>query len=409
MAVIPIRDNRAYVGIGKQTSQGVAVAPVYFPRWLDGSSIQIDTKLEDVWEGDGSRHLNLIVKNDQRVTIKLVCNPRPNEVGLLEAIAQGSGADTFTAPTVNTTLAAPATAGATTISLSANTGLTGSGTAALALNPGGTDEEEVTITTPVSGTGPYTATLANGATLKNTHASAETVKGAGQHVLTDQVDGAYYTFEVSLADTAGNILRVRDCKAEQLKRSGKAGGLLVYELDVVGLATTAQTTPATVTLDTHLPFLYTQGVWTLDGSLTGDALAVEQFDITQKNNLDTVQTEQLNPAASIFGQLNADTTLDLLYQNGSRVAEVYFGGSAGTTDSQTVYLGSLTLLFTQPDGFHTVQYTIPTQAYTKVGMPQPKTDGKAMRQQVQATSISNNGVNASLVQTTVTNTTYAAY
>jgi hypothetical protein len=63
--------------------------------------------------------------------------------------------------------------------------------------------------------------------------------------------------------------------------------------------------------------------------------------------------------------------------------------------------------FTQPDGFQSVTYTVPTTAYTKVGMPAPKKDGKHMSQQISATATSSQGANAYLMQVTVNNTQYS--
>jgi hypothetical protein len=406
----PIRGDRAYIGFAQETTPGTPVAPTIFPRWIDGSNIQIDVKAEDVWEGDGSRRLGSIIKNGQQVKIKLVCLPRPNELGALEKMAMGAGSDTFTAPATNTTLSTGATPGATTISLTANTGLTTAGTVPLVLNPGGADEEFVTVTTPGTGTGPYVYTLANGATIQKTHSTSEAVKSQPSHVFTDQVDGDYWTFEVSLGDTAGIIIRVRDCKAETVKRSGKKGGILTYDVEVSGIACIVQASPATITYDSHTYFLFAQGAWTLDGSTTGDALAVESFDISQKNNLDTeIQTEQLVLSAIIFGNLNVDVGINLVFQNGNRIAETYFGSATGTADSQAIYAGSLSLLFTLSDGFNHVQYNVPTLDYTKAEPPAPKKDGKAMRIALSATSVSNFSQNAYLLQTTVANTTFAAY
>jgi|GEM_PF-3485255 len=408
--IVAIREDNAYVGIGKQSQGGTAIAPSYFPRWLDGSNIQLDIKAEDVWEGDGSRRLSLIIKNRQEVKGKLVVAPRPNELGFLEAAAQGAGSDAFTAPAASTTLAAAATAGQNSISLTADTGLTTSGSATVIIDPGLATEEIVTITTPPSGAGPYTATLANGATLQQAHASGATVETAATHVMTDQSDGNFYSFEVSLGGTAGIILRARDCKIEQIKRSAKAGGLLTYEVDWQGVATIAQPSASTVTLEPHPPFLYTQGVWTLDGSTTGDALAIESFDITQKNNLDTtIQTEQLTLATLIFGNVTLDVGLNLVMQSGDRIAETYFGGASGTTDAQALATGSVQLVFTQANAFFVVTYDVPALTYTKTEPPAPKKDGKAFRLAVAASSTSDMGANAFLLQTTVANSVSSAY
>lgn len=409
MAIVAIRGNRAYAGLAKQSTQGVSVAPIYFPRWLDGTSVEIDMKAEDLWEGDGSRRLSQIIKNQQHVKIKHMCYPRPNEVALLEAAAMGAGSDAYTGPTTGTSLTtsgAGNTANSTTLTLSGNTGLTGAGSAQVVLNPGTATEEIVTITTPGTANA-FTVTVpATG--LKYAHVAGQTSESAATHVITDQVDGSYYTWEFSIGDTAGTILRVRDCKCASIKRGAKAGTALSYETEWEGIASVAQGAAATVTLDPHSIFLFTQGVWTLDGGTTGDALAVDTFDIATKNNLDVFQTEQLTPAGIIFGNVNMDLSLNIVMQNANKINQTYFGSTAGTTDAQAMGTGSLLLLFTQPDNFHTTTYNVPSLVYTKTAIPQPKKDGKSWRLPIAASVTSNAGVNTYLLQTTVTNTLYSA-
>jgi hypothetical protein len=485
--ITPIRSDNAYFGFGKEVPAGTPVAPYLFPRWEDGSTIEIDTKMEELWEGDATRHLSLLVKNQQSVKFKLTIYPRMNEISFFEELAMGVLSDsiamaspsttlsanvsaggtsfsvasasgfpttglmqlilspgTANAETVtvslpasgttfslagaatlknahssgdavasvtaaNTSFASSAVAGATTISLNNNLGLTGASPVALVLSPGTANEEMVSVTTPVSGTGPYTATLANGATLKKSHASADLVSSPVSHVMTDKTDGDYCTIECglgSLFGSAGITIRVRSCKLDTIKRSAKSGGVLTYEMEFTGIACSVQSTPATITLEQHPPFLYVQGSWTLDGSTTGDALNIEQFDIQQKNALDLTQTEQLTPAALIFGNLTVDVAFDVVYINGSRIQQVYFGSSTGSSDSQTVYLGAFSVTFAQPDGFQSVTYTVFTIAYTKVGMPQPKKDGKHSSLALSTSAISNQGQNANLIQVTVNNTQY---
>lgn len=419
--ITPIRSDNAYFGFAKESSPGTAVSPAIFPRWMDGSNIEIDAKMEDIWEGDGSRRLSTIIKNQQIVKIKLVATLRPIELGFFEVAAQGSGSDSYTAPTTNTTMSSSSSAGATTISIAANTGLTASGTAALVIGAGTASEEIAIFTTPVSGSGPYTLTVNssyNGGALKLAHSSASTVQSAAQHVITDQTDGNYYTVEVGLGtlfSAGGTTLRVRDCKVETFKRSAKAGGLLMHEIEFVGIATTSQGSAATVTLEQHAPFLFTQSSWTLDGSTSGDAPNLKSFDITQKDNLDTgIQTEALTLAAIIFGRLNVDIGFDVVFTTASRIYLTYFGSTSGTTDAQALGLGSLTVTFTQPDTLQTVTYSILTLAYTKVTKPVPKTDGKHFEMKVSGTSIAAplSGVgsnNTYLLQTTLNNTQYSAY
>jgi hypothetical protein len=332
------------------------------------------------------------------------------------AITSHAGSDVLAVSVltvVSTSLTSAAAKGATTISLGSNSNLIAASTQALILSPGTSREEIVTVTTPkTSGTGPWVFTLAASATLKNAHNSGDLVYSPVVHTMIDESDGDYYTLEVglgSLAGAGGMTIRVRDCKVETCKVSGKAGSELQYELEWMGIACSVQNSPATLTFEAHPVFLYTQGVWTLDGSLTGEALNIEQFSIDRKNNLDEVQTEQLVPAAYIFGNMAVDVAFDSVFVNGSRFFLVYFGSTSGTADSQTIGAGSFLVTFSQPDGFESVQYSIPVQQYSKVGGIEPKKDGKHYKQAVSAIGVSNAGANVYIMQTTVSNSTISQY
>lgn len=493
-----IRSDNSYVSFAQQAVGGTPVAPIWFPRWVD-LSIEYDLKIEEVMEGDGTRHVSQLVKNQQKIKIKYKCYPRMNELGAIEKQVMGSGSDTittaspsststgsvtggtstsitltsgsgfaatgqsgtfqmlvgagtsndpwevvtFTAPTsgavltvaaaynggkfksnhpsgttvasiatINTSLTNSPVAGATTINVGNQIGI--SGTPAVVLSPGTNNEEVVTLNaSSVTGSGPWTYTLANSATLKNNHTSGDVVSSPVIHVLTDQSDGDYWTYEVGLGNlngAAGTALRVRDCKVESLKNTGKAGGIQEYEVEVVGIASSVQGTAATITLEQHPLFLYTQGTWTVDGSTTGDALNIGSFEVDHKNNLDTgIQTEQLTNAAIIFGKVNVDLKFEIIYVTPNRTYLVYFGGTSGTTDSQTIGAGAWNVAFLQPDNFQQVVYNLATTHYKKIGLPQPKNDGKAFRQAVEAVSVSNAGANTFVRKVTVYNTQYSVY
>lgn len=416
--ITPMRGDNFYCGFAPETTPGTPVAPTYFPRWLNGTSIEIDMKTQRIKEGDGSRRNALIIKNGQKVKIKLVSLLRPIELGALEAGAQGLSSDTYTAPTTNTTLSSASSANATSISIASNAGLTGSGTAALVLEAGTATEEVATFTTPPTGTGPYTLTVANSGTLKQAHSNSGTVQGSAQHVMTDQTDGPYFTFECGFGNLYGGFgtaLRVRSCKISSMKWSAKAGEAVKWEIEIVGIASTVQGTPATVTLEQHQVFLFTQTLWTIDGATTGDAPNLEEFEIERKNALDdTIQTEQLTLAALIYGDLEINAKYKLTWTSTSRIFLTYFGSNSGTTDAQSLGLGSLTVLFTQADGFHTLQYKILTLGYLKAQPPAPKEDGKHYIQEVEGTSVpvplnGSGPNNPYLLQTTLTNTKYGSY
>lgn len=415
MVVVPIRSDNAYVGIGQQSQQAVGVSPNYFVRWLDGTKLEFDMKTEEVWEGDGSRHLSQLIKQHQMVKMSIKFHPRPIELGFFEAAALGASSDTFTAASVSTSVSSSVSAGANSIQVPANTGLTGTGTITLVVGAGSANEEIATFALPVTGAGPFTLTVASGGALKKAHSSSEVVRNYSLHTLVDTVDSPYFTVEYGLGSLnggAGPTLRVVDCKIESIKREAKAGGILEFEVEFYGIATTLLGSPSTVTYENHNVFLYTQtkGQWTLNGSTTGDAAAVTSFNITQKNGLDTsIQAEDLLLAALIFGNITLAVNAEIILQNTSLIALTHFGSATGTVDTQAIGAGDLTVSFVQPDGFHKVTYFLPTMHYDKTKMPEPKKDGKHFKLGVEAKGVSNQSQNSYILLCTIQNTKDASY
>jgi hypothetical protein len=416
VVITPIRGSNFYLGAAPETIPGTPAAPIYFFRWLGGTKVEIDMKTNTLKEGDATRRNALVIKAGQMVKITLAACLRPDELAYIESIAQGASSDTYTGPTVSTTLSANANAGATSLSVASNTGLTGTGTMALAIGAGTSIEEIVTVNLPVTGSGPYSLTIANSGILKINHTSGNTVKSSASHVLTDQNDGSYTTLEAgfgNLYGAAGTALRIRSCKISSIKRSAKAGEALKHEVEFVGIASTVQSTPATVTLEQHQVYLFTQTTWTLDGSTTGDAPNLESFEIEQKNNLDdTIQTEQLTLAALTYGDLEINAKYTIVWTSASRMYKAYFND--GTTDAQALGLGSLNVLFSQANGLHTLTYNILTLGYLNAQPPVPQEDGKHYKQDVEGTSLpvpllGAGPNNPYLLQVSTTNTAYAQY
>jgi hypothetical protein len=415
MVMIPIRSDNAYVGVGQQSSQSVGVSPNYFVRWLDGSKLEFDLKTTEVWEGDGSRRLSQLIKQHQMVKMSVKFHPRPIELGFFEAAALGASADTFVAATVSTTVSAGVSAGANSIQVPANTGLTGSGTITLVVGAGSINEEVATFALPVTGAGPFTLTVASSGALKNAHSSSEVVRSYSLHTLVDTIDSPYYTVEFGLGSLnggAGPTLRVVDCKIESVKREAKAGGILEFEVEFYGIATTLLGSPSTVAYENHNVFLYTQskGNWTLNGSTTGDAAAVTSFSITQKNGIDTsIQAEDLLLAAMIFGNITIAVNAEIIMQNSQLIALTHFGSTSGTVDAQAIGAGDMTVGFAQADGLHKVTYRLPTMHYDKTKMPEPKKDGKHYKVSVEAKAVSNQSQNSYLLQVVLQNTKDVSY
>lgn len=491
-----ISELNAYMGIARQSAQGVSAAPSTFFRWLDGSSYEPARKVEDVREGDGSRRLSRALANQQYHKAKIVVDARPNEFALLMQAALGHGSDAYTAAavsttqsgttlavgaTVNLTLNASVAAGASTLTTLANTGFPATGVLPVVIDGGTNVQEIVVLTLPGTGTGPYTYTIANtgtlqfahaaGATVKSTagvtltattgipgsgtvalalsqgtaneeivlcqcpaqtstlyalstgsqtvamgafaltHTAADAIKAYATHVLTDQTIGDYWSVEVSMGGTAGYIYRIVDAQVDQIKISAKAGMQVQLEVDFVGCTVLRQTTAATVSFENHLPFLFQQSAsyWTLDGVTTGDAPYVSSFALTLKNAIDLIQTEHLTLDALLYTTVTVDCSFAVLFQNGNRYNSAYLGNISGTSDAQQMATGSLLLSFVQPTGFFSNQLSAPNLVYTKVsGADKPKTAGKHLEQTLEAASISNNGVAAYVVQDTLQTMQYAA-
>src|SRR5437868_11870174 len=131
--LIPFRGSNFYAGFSEETTPGTPVAPSVFPRWRNGTKVEIAPTFSEEDEGDGSRRTTLLIKNGQMVKITLVTSLRPNERGYFEKWAHGASSEVFTANAVATTLSALTAIGATSITVAANTGLTGAGTIPLVI------------------------------------------------------------------------------------------------------------------------------------------------------------------------------------------------------------------------------------------------------------------------------------
>lgn len=417
--LIPFKGNNFYLGFSEETTPGTPVAPSIFPRWKNGTSVAIQMDTEEFEEGDGSRRTTLVIKNGQKVKIKYTGSLRPNERGYFEKWAQGASSETYTANTVNTTMSALSNAGATSITTAGNTGLTGTGTIALAIGAGTNAEEIAVFNLPATGVGPYTLTVAstyNGGALRLAHANASTIKNVASHVYTDQYEGPYITAEAGFANlysAGGTAIRIRSCKIDKYTVSGEKGKAIMDEIEMTGIASTVQGSPATVTLEQHGPFIFYQGAYTVDGNSTAQAL--RKFSIERSNNLDDdTQGEGLNPTCLIFGKLDVKLKYSLILTSFSPIYKTFYGGPSGTTDSTQVGLGTFNALLTQPDTLNTLQYNILTVAYTNSPWPSPTEDGKHWDLDVEGTSvvapISGAGPNNTYkLQTTLTNTQYGAY
>lgn len=421
MAILtPFRGNNYYIGFAEQSDPNTPAAPTIFPRWRNGTKIEIAPAFSEEEEGDGSRRTTLLIKAGQKVKGTIKTSLRPNEKGNFEKWAHGAGSETYTAAAVATTLAGATLANATSATVHSNTGLTGSGTIPLVLEAGTSTEEIAVFTIPATGgSDPYTLAVDssyNGGHLKLAHASSGTVKSKATHAFTDQSDGPYLTIEAGwgiLFSGGGTAIRIKACKIDKFTTEGEHGKILMDTIEFTGIVSTVQVSAATVTLEQHAPFIFYQGSYTVDGNSTAQAL--RKFTIERGNNLDDdTQGEGLNPTCLIFTKLDVKLKWSLILTDFSPIYQTFYGSKTGTTDSTQVGLGSFNALFTQPDTLNTLQYKVLTVGYTNSPWPAPAEDGKHWDVDYEGTSVvtplSGAGPNnAYKLQTTLTNTQFAAY
>src|SRR5258707_3095809 len=122
--LLTFRDNAVYIGWAKQAAWGTGLAPTNWWIWRDGSDVATNKSVTIEREGDQSGCASLPYVDRATGMIKISEYARPIVMGCALQSLLGTGSDAFTA-TVNTTLGAQATAGATTITSIADLGNTG--------------------------------------------------------------------------------------------------------------------------------------------------------------------------------------------------------------------------------------------------------------------------------------------
>jgi hypothetical protein len=395
----PIRQNLFYIGWGKQSAWGAAVPPTSFWRWLDGSEANPEAKFATEREGDTSPYMSLIYKSGQYWTVKVVEYLRPITAGCAFQALLGSGSDTYTAPAKSSTLAAAVVAGATTFQSTGDLG--NSSTLAINFTPGvasATYEVQTVNLASRTGTGPYTYTLAAGATFKNAHNSGDTITSASTHVFA-RTSYSYDPYSIEFAFGDGThapyqAIRLRDTVCVDLKLTSVAGKPVRLEHTWYGAASILQSALATVVLEGTtvvgaaggpLTHFMAGSSWQVDNAGTGNAGSIKQFDLTLKNTSapDEFQSEGISPA--YFAPANFDITgqLQVIFQNYQQYYETYYGAAspaANAVDSYLVGYGQAAVTWTG-DGVNSLQASLPSLAYTAAKLT-PKLDAKPLMQSI---------------------------
>lgn len=392
---------RYYWGFGKEAIKGTPVAPVSFPRWLDGTTIDPKIANERVLEGDGGRDAAFTLKKNQEYHPVINTYARPIEAGALIAAAFGTGCDAVSGstPTNSTTLSAGTAIGATSIS-SVTTFV---GSTIIQIDVAGISE--VRTVTTVTGAGPFTVNFV--LPLVRAHLSGVAVANVVAPFTHAQVPtNTPDFFAVEAALLTGDIgNRVADCLVEEITIEGGAGMPVKFGVKWLGLVGTRQVSPATVTVEAGQPYLFSGGTFTLDG---GGSAFIEKFKLTYKNITESPQTTKVTDGDLIWGRRTLDVDYTLLFQDDTLYRKFFYGSGSGTTDSQYVGNGSFEALLLPGDlasMANTLDLLVPSVDYYG-DEPTFDLQGKAVRYNVKGYGI--HGA-AALVTATSKHSVLAAY
>ena len=391
------RQNAVYVGGAKQSAWGAGLVPTWYWLWLDGTDANPDAKTKVEMEGDTSGYEALAWKTSQYEIVKIVEYGRPIIAGYALQALLGTGSDTYTAPTVNTTLSSAVTAGASSCSVAANIGNTGTAAVEVTAGYGKTGTEVVTLDlTTKTGTGPYVYTLANTATFKQPHASGDAVISAAGHALAPKfATFDPYSIEVGWNTDGGTLqqaLRYVDACCMQLDIESAKGGKVKFTSTWWSTqAVKLNAFQSALTFDTHNPFTHSDasGLWKLNNAATLNALTIEQFKLSLKRSTgaEDFQTESLNPTYFLPGNITIDGSYQVKFNSWEQYYLTYFGNTRNPAANATDVAGGVLIgreafnTTWQLDALNSLALALPNVTYSAAKLPQ-KLDGKPVSQPV---------------------------
>ena len=386
--LVQLRAANAYVGWTKQTAWHADLAPTNYWKWRKGTTHDTKPKIQAYREGDTGRWENLAAKISQYHQFKVVEAARARTLGCgLEAFL-GLGSDAFTAATQSTTLSSAIVAGATTFSVAASIGTTG--TAYFYFTPGvasATFETANVNLASRTGTGPFTYTLQSG-TFRNAHASGDTVINGSTHVLTPQTL-AYdpYAVEVGRGDGVNapfQVFRYYDSVAYDWMLTSEKGGtpVLIDHSWYAGHAKLIGVNAVPVYEGSGqiglagAPFTHAnaQGSWNLNGVTTGNMLTVERCVVKGKNTTSPEEwvTENVQPDNMTMDDQDITVELTVIFQTFTDYLNTFFGGvgTAGTLDSAlVVYAAPFSVTWTHADSLDSLALSVPYARYMTHNLP----------------------------------------
>ena len=396
-------ERAVYIAGGKESAWGTGVPATWGWYWLDGSDANPEPKLKSEREGDTSPFKALVWKQGQYEVIKIVEYAHPILAGYALQALCGTGSDSLTAPTVNTTLAAAVLAGATSCQVAANLGTVG--TQVVIVEPGYTSAtwEIVTLDlTTKAGVGPFTYTLAAAGTFQRAHSNAGVVQSASTHAFTRK--GAYdpYSIEIGWNTDGGTLqkaIRYIDAVCVELKISSQRGEKVKFEHTWYATSFSELGTFTLPPYETNRPMTHydANGKWQLNNLATLNALTIDKYDVTFKNSTgpDDCQSEGLTPVYFLPGNCDISGSYEVLFNDWGQYNLAYAGARSvptGGGDSALVGQEALLALW-QPDLLNSLQISLPNIYYSAAKLT-PRLDAKPLPQPVTFEAINNrpNGV-----------------
>ncbi|MHB1334521.1 MAG: phage tail tube protein [Candidatus Humimicrobiaceae bacterium] len=163
---------------------------------------------------------------------------------------------------------------------------------------------------------------------------ADTISGAAvpyTHVLKKAATIPWVTIERKLVSPE----RIKDCKINQIVISGNSGQPVLIDVSFLGTDATIESA-ATATYETEVPFMFYNGVYTLDG---GAITNIPSFTITINNNLEDIFTTDYKRNDMLEGKFTIDAAFRLKMESDTQFLAAYYGGSTALVN--TIDDGSL--------------------------------------------------------------------
>lgn len=303
-----------YVGIAKEVTQGTYVTPAFyipctkidaedvFVELRDESYRNNDTLLQGMYQGPG----------DSTFAIDVMAYPDAIPY-LLRGII---GPDTVTTVGVSTTLASNASAGATSLSLTASVA---SNSVIKIADAAGANTEYVQVGT-VTGAGPYTApitTPATGTQFAHTAAGGSVISQSThtfkQNPTAAQTSWSLTKYDVATNATSSHSRGFPGCKVQECAIKIDPKAVMTFSVKYVGWLSAEQSDP-TPTFSSTNPGLGWQ--WTMTNA-GGSSTRGMTYDLTLKRPAEAIHasTGTQQPREVFQGVFEADGTYKAIFEN----------------------------------------------------------------------------------------------